>query len=153
MRRQSLAYASAQYQCFPGVDDLSLDQYVTSLGPGDSAAPNVSRLKCCTRYMERVLDKQTQTEGAFADSPSIIRQAMPSPPEQQLVGFDRLPYLVKQYRDRPVQEKEEIDVSSLRPSVYDARTKVQVTAPDASEAKLAPLQKYQLSPEIASSLL
>lgn len=60
---------------------------------------------------------------------------------------------MKQFHDRPAPEKEEVDVSTLRPSVFDARTKVRVTVPDAPEPKLAPLQKYQLSPEIASSIL
>lgn len=34
-----------------------MDQYVTSLGPDDPIVKNVGKLKCCTRYMERVLDK------------------------------------------------------------------------------------------------
>ena len=72
---------------------------------------------------------------------------------QQETGYERLPYLVKHFHERVVPEREEVDFSSLRPSVYDAKTRTKITAEDASEPKLVSLQKYQLSPEIASSIL
>ena len=59
---------------------------------------------------------------------------------------------MKQFHDRQQPENDDIDFSSLRPTVYDVRTRTLVRESDL-ETKSTPLQKYQLSPEIASSIL
>ena len=72
---------------------------------------------------------------------------------QQETGYERLPYLVKQFHERVAPDRKEVDFSSLRPSVYDAKTRTKITAQNASEPKLVSLQKCQLSHEVASSTL